>query len=438
MKSSSVAINRSALLLVIFIIWPLLLQSNAEWYEQAKTLAEQRKYRDAIRIIDNSFDGLVLWQDKLRADYLLAVCYCRSESHDPAKGLRLLELLPRIYRNLGADAYSTIELARDACSDQRKEMVRAAVWIHAMDRGVRLVQGKGGLELMQLGSDHHTGFEISDDELEQRIFKATRSSDKSMTEKIESVAGTSYRVVSSPHFALCGVEGTEALRRRAHELERLLAAFCRQYRMNPPPTITTVYIVPSRKELPEFARRVHGIDLPEMYGYSFPYDSSIVIAFDGGLGTLGHELFHAVLLANFPEAPPWLNEGYAALYEEYSLLPETAGIRGTFRTAHWRIPHLKESRPGLRELIWMEWREMDDREAFNRNQSLAKMFAMYLQDERKTLEQVYHAFRSADFKNQKGDLRKQYETTLLRALKSNSMEGVQQDFDEWLSSRLPQ
>ncbi|WP_276481719.1 hypothetical protein [Paraflavitalea pollutisoli] len=50
--------------------------------------------------------------------------------------------------------------------------------------------------------------------------------------------------------------------------------------------------------------------------YYMPLDNSIVAWASSGGGTLVHELVHALMAGDFPQAPWWLNEGMASLHEE--------------------------------------------------------------------------------------------------------------------------
>jgi hypothetical protein len=57
-----------------------------------------------------------------------------------------------------------------------------------------------------------------------------------------------------------------------------------------------------------------------------------------GGGTLVHELVHPFMEANFPDCPPWLNEGLGSLYE-------AVGWPGgkIWGYTNWRLPGLKRA-----------------------------------------------------------------------------------------------
>jgi peptidoglycan hydrolase-like protein with peptidoglycan-binding domain len=66
-----------------------------------------------------------------------------------------------------------------------------------------------------------------------------------------------------------------------------------------------------------------------------------------GYGTLLHEMIHALIAADFPNAPAWLNEGLASLYER------TQWSNSQLHALpNWRMDGLRESNmPSLADLV---------------------------------------------------------------------------------------
>src|SRR5205809_422641 len=73
-------------------------------------------------------------------------------------------------------------------------------------------------------------------------------------------------------------------------------------------------------------------DVPH-YGFYRHRDHTMLMNVGTGTGTLVHELTHALIAPDFPNVPDWFNEGFASLYEQCSLGPDTI-------TGHenWRLP----------------------------------------------------------------------------------------------------
>ena len=74
------------------------------------------------------------------------------------------------------------------------------------------------------------------------------------------------------------------------------------------------------------------------YGYYSSTHKALVMNISTGGGTLVHEIVHPFIEANFPNCPPWLNEGLGSLYEQSG---EVDGRIHGF--TNWRLPGLQAS-----------------------------------------------------------------------------------------------
>ena len=72
------------------------------------------------------------------------------------------------------------------------------------------------------------------------------------------------------------------------------------------------------------------------FGYYAAARGDVVVNYATGDGTVVHELVHPLLRASFPGAPPWLDEGLAALYEHAEA--REGRLRGL---PNWRLPELQ-------------------------------------------------------------------------------------------------
>lgn len=96
--------------------------------------------------------------------------------------------------------------------------------------------------------------------------------------------------------------------------------FRNQYFEELPDRLVVVIISSQPHVLVEATRRLYPeVGLPvyaPFLGYYNPADNLIMAtAGRAGYGTLLHEMIHALIEADFPQAPPWFNEGLASLYE---------------------------------------------------------------------------------------------------------------------------
>src|SRR5205814_1971965 len=114
-----------------------------------------------------------------------------------------------------------------------------------------------------------------------------------------------------------------------------------------------------------------------------------------GLGTLTHELVHPLVEADFPDAPTWLNEGIASLYEA-PLLPRRGEVHGA---KNWRHPRLlralgdprERARAAIDALFGMSDETFRDGDE-DLHYAMARYACQWL-DEKKALWDFYHRWR---------------------------------------------
>ena len=195
-----------------------------------------------------------------------------------------------------------------------------------------------------------------------------------------------------------GAQPEALLRAIGDGLERARRFHERTFGLRTGDSLITVYLVPDQQSFGVVARALHGIPpRSELIGYSVDQDQSIVAIIPRGIyGTLQHELMHLLVRRNFPDAPWWLNEGLAALYE-------VAEFRDSAFVGlpNWRGRFLSLSgRPSLAELF-RRTSGSDVRDAYGGDffrqtiaDAEARYFVLYLQ-QRSLLAPVVAALQSA-------------------------------------------
>lgn len=105
---------------------------------------------------------------------------------------------------------------------------------------------------------------------------------------------------------------------------------------------TTVLLFPDQSTYRKFAKVRHpsSIRAKSVYGYYEPTDQTIFVNLAAGEGTIVHELIHAMIDSDFPDAPHWFNEGLASLFEHSRLsgmpdLPQLTPLH------NWRLTVLQ-------------------------------------------------------------------------------------------------
>lgn len=424
--------------LTVFVILVCLFAPAALYadtkFKSLEEMWKNRKYEKVIPKLLHYRKKVTNPGVRLMVDYMLATSWCKAPNTQ-SKGKKALTRIPYIYRHISRYNYRAILNEKNNCNSSNLIVAR-------LSKEPPGVYGKGGISQKSLEISEK---EFSDTmkKFDSRIYKIKRGFLSRLfskpEDKMKNLAGSGYNAVIHGHFIVVGNLPESELHEEGKDLEETITRFLTQFKMEEPKYYTTVYLFPSSDKMVEFARKNHEIDIPpSMWGYTFAYDSSIVIRTSGGMGTIGHEVFHALLNHNFPESPPWLNEGMSALFEEFKW--EEDRMVGTYRKKHWRIRYLvrdRKKRSSISELIAMDWSEFDDKFAFHYNHATAKFFAMYLQDKLKKLENVYQAFRNENFLEGSGDIAEKNKEVLLKTLDKKSIDEIDDDFHLWLIQKLP-
>ncbi len=176
-------------------------------------------------------------------------------------------------------------------------------------------------------------------------------------------AGAGYSSVLVPPFVVIGNGPVSTVRDDAGQTVAWAVALLeRDYFPRAPGAIITIWAFrdePSyRSGISAMFDGVLSRDTP--YGYYSPCERAIITNVGNGYGTLVHEMVHAFMDANFPEAPVWLDEGLASLYEQPSCVPDphappeppspSAVPTADGRLADLSLSHEKRSEPGPEEL----------------------------------------------------------------------------------------
>lgn len=144
-------------------------------------------------------------------------------------------------------------------------------------------------------------------------------------------------VVVSDVFLLVFPEGgssavTDA---RGREGERIVRAFLDGRFTQKPFRAVTAYLFASSAGYQSFCQKTTGKACISPFGYYEPSDRRILMNGGGLYGTFTHEIVHTFVEADFPEAPTWLNEGIASVFEQPYY--DATGIHGA---KNWRYPRL--------------------------------------------------------------------------------------------------
>ncbi len=166
------------------------------------------------------------------------------------------------------------------------------------------------------------------------------------------------------------------------------------------------------------------------YGFYSSRHGALFMNISTGGGTLVHELVHPYVEADFPGAPPWLNEGLGSLFEQSA--ERDGRIVGL---TNWRLAGLQraianDALRSFRELTRLAPGQFYG-DASGKNYAQSRYLLYYLQ-ERGLLRDFYRAFRMEHGKDPTGY------ATLVRILGERDMDGFQRRWERYVAAlRFP-
>jgi hypothetical protein len=214
-------------------------------------------------------------------------------------------------------------------------------------------------------------------------------------------------------FVVVGEGDAKALARNATTVRWAADLLERDFFTKRPAIILDIFLFDTASSYERGVKRLTGDAPGTPYGFYSRSDRGLFMNIATGGGTLVHEIVHPYVEADFPAAPPWLNEGLGSLFEQSA---EREGhIVGL---TNWRLAGLqkaiaKNTVPSFKTLAAMSADEFYG-EATGTNYAQARYLMYYLQ-EHDLLRDFYKAFRAAATKDPTGY------TTLVKALGGEDM-----------------
>jgi hypothetical protein len=160
-----------------------------------------------------------------------------------------------------------------------------------------------------------------------------------------------------------------------------------------PESILDVYLFQDAESYLRNTKRMFGNAPSTPYGYFDEQAGALIMNIATGGGTLIHEIVHPYMHANFPDCPPWFNEGLGSLYEQTQL--QGGSLIG--RT-NWRLPGLQDELRGRRDvglrMLTAKNAEQFYGDSTGVNYATARYLLFYLQQQG-LLQRYYREFRGA-------------------------------------------
>ena len=148
-----------------------------------------------------------------------------------------------------------------------------------------------------------------------------------------------FVLIRPPSLSKGAFAGTKVIVKKA------LAAYFNGRFAKRPARAVAVYLFPSQRPYDRWCTAKWSSPCDSSYGFYLARERKIVMNVGPGVGTLTHELVHPIVETDFPEAPDWINEGIASLFERFSF-PKRGAIAGY---KNWRHPRLVQALWSKRE-----------------------------------------------------------------------------------------
>jgi hypothetical protein len=117
-------------------------------------------------------------------------------------------------------------------------------------------------------------------------------------------------------FVVLGNGSPESLERNAGTVRWAAAMLEQDFFANRPGKILDIYLFEDARSYEKSVRALTGESPTTPYGFYSSTHGGLFMNISTGGGTLVHELVHPYVHADFPDAPPWLNEGLGSLFEQ--------------------------------------------------------------------------------------------------------------------------
>jgi hypothetical protein len=227
-----------------------------------------------------------------------------------------------------------------------------------------------------------------------------------------------FTVIIQRPFVVIGDESAELVRQHSEQtIKWAVDKLKQEFFTKDPKDILDIWLFKDADSYQRNTLALFGEKPGTPYGYYSPTHKALIMNISTGGGTLVHEIVHPFVEANFPNCPPWFNEGLGSLYEQSG---EVNGhIHGY---PNWRLPGLQRAIragkvPPFKSLMALDTHGFYDEDK-GTNYGQARYLCYYLQ-QRGLLVKFYREFTAHQKQDPTGyqSLQKVLSTTDMRSFK---------------------
>jgi hypothetical protein len=224
-------------------------------------------------------------------------------------------------------------------------------------------------------------------------------------------------VIQSPFVVIGDESPTEVTAHSEKTVKWAVDKLKQDYFTIDPKEILDIWLFKDAESYDRNALALFGEKPGTPYGYYSSAHKALIMNISTGGGTLVHEIVHPFVEANFPECPPWFNEGLGSLYEQAG---EVDGhIHGY---TNWRLPGLQKAIKAGKVPEFKTFTALDANAFYNddkgTNYGQARYLCYYLQ-QHGLLVKFYREFQAHQKEDPTGykSLQKVLRTVDMRAFK---------------------
>ncbi|MGQ0760424.1 MAG: hypothetical protein ACT4OT_00190 [Acidobacteriota bacterium] len=234
-----------------------------------------------------------------------------------------------------------------------------------------------------------------------------------------------FTIIVQKPFVVIGDEPADAVKEHSvRTVKWAVDKLKQEYFSKDPKEIVDIWLFKDKASYERNAQLLFGVRPTTPFGYYSSTHKALVMNISTGGGTLVHEIVHPFIEANFPNCPPWLNEGLGSLYEQSG---EVEGrIRGF---TNWRLPGLQDAIKGRRVPSFQTLTGMNQAEFYDDDRGThyaQSRYMLYYLQQRGLLTKFYREF----YAHQKTDPTG-YQT-LRRVLGNVDMKDFQRNWENYV------
>ncbi|MEK0451884.1 MAG: hypothetical protein RL088_4152 [Verrucomicrobiota bacterium] len=243
------------------------------------------------------------------------------------------------------------------------------------------------------------------------------------------IPASGFTVVQQPPFVVIGDEPEAVVRLRSTTIVKWAVDLLkRDFFAKDPEEIIDVWLFKDKESYDKHVVEIFGDRPTTPFGYYSPKHRALIMNIATGGGTLVHEIVHPYMRANFPDCPPWFNEGMGSLFEQSREMD--GHIRGL---TNWRLARLQQGIKAGRVLPFEKLTALNTEDFYGEAGGYSSYYGQsrylcYYLQEKGLLVKYYREF-VANAKDDPGGFK-----TLKKVLGESDMVAFQKKWEEYVMS----